>query len=261
MNFINKALFTAELYKNKRECDLFALDTILREPTNVEPRDLKEDGPITIIADNYNDSPEIDAFWSKRVHAYLRDESKKGLCNVTSIFSEGPYASMEGKSVTYFIAIPVQRMVTSLDTTGVDIMKATVICSKDKTFIWSNETKDVAEDKATYNKILVLIANVNTESEDHQITISESTIGKQLAQKILDNPEGKTSFHQRTIHIQLTPAESATALKVRYEGCNDTTLYPTDYPYEKKTIANKVLKRVASNIIRNARVSDIVRSK
>jgi len=51
MNFINKALFTAELYKNKRDCDLFALDTILREPTNVEPRDLKEDGPITIIAD------------------------------------------------------------------------------------------------------------------------------------------------------------------------------------------------------------------
>lgn len=261
MNFINKALFTAELYKNKRECDLFAIDTILREPTNVEPRDLKEDGPITIIADNYNDSPDTDAFWSKRVHAYLRDENKKGICNITSILTEGPYASMEGKSATYFIAIPIQRMITSLDTVGVDIMKATVICSKDKTFVWSDGSKDEAEDKVTYNKILVLIANVSTDNTEHQITISESTIGKQLAQKILDNPEGKTSFHQKTMHIQLVPRDETIAPKVRYEGCGNLDIYPSDFAFEKKTLANKVLKRVASNIIRNARVSEIIRSK
>ena len=261
MNFINKALFTAELYKNKRDCDLFALDTILREPTNVEPRDIKKDGPVTIIADNYNDSPENDAFWSKRVHAYLRDENKKGLCNVSSILTEGPCAKMDGNSVTYFIAIPIQRMITAIDTVGVDIMKATVVFSKDKTFVWGNESKDVPEDKITYNKLLVLIANVSTDTDEHQIKISESTIGKQLAQKILDNPEGKSAFHQRTIHIQLTPDESMTATKVRYEGCHNTDIYPSEYAFEKKTIANRALKRVASNIIRNARVGDIIRSK
>ena len=261
MNFINKGLFTTSLYKSKRDCDLFTLDTVLRVPSDVEPRDLKTDGPITIIADNYNDSPELDVFWFKRVHAYLRDENKKGLCNVTSINTEVAYAKLDGNSVTYFIAIPIQRMITGLDTTGVDILKATVVTSKDVNFKWSDESKDNAEDKITYNKILVLIANVSTDTDVHEIRLSESTIGKQLAQKILDNPDAKTSFHQRTINIQLAPREEATALNNRYEGCGNLNIYPSDYAFEKKTVANKALKRVASNIIRNAHVSDIIRSK
>lgn len=262
MNFINKGLFKLTLYKSKRDCDLYALDTVLRQAPDADSeqeRNLKEDSPISIIAADFVDNTiELS---KRRVCAYLRDEGKRGICNVTSIKEEGPYKDMDGKEITYFIAIPVQRMVTSVDTTGIDIMKATIIKSNASFFTWAPNDVDVEESASTYDKLLVLIANVKADGKPHELTISEATIGKQLAKKILDNPDEKSTFHQRTVHITIEPTTDMTARGIIYEGCNDANVYPCTSKLEKKTLTNKVLTRVATNIVKNARVADIIRSK
>ena len=260
MIFINRPLFEIHSYKVKRECELFTIDGPFFEGPIIN-RDIKETPPFSIFA---ADTSNGEVPTQMRLHAFEDPRSDHNLCKVTAIPSEEAFKEHDGKHATFFVAIPIARTITKIEAKNCKILKSTLIRSRDKNFTWT-DTPDTEDKNTVYNKVLLLIVVVEKGDHTSAVSITESSIGKQLATKITENPNGKSTVFERTVDVYLETRDEYFSQSgddnlgtcVR-EGSHSTGVYPHIFKPVKKFTSNKELIKTAKNILANVKVKDLI---